>query len=47
MATKKKVAPAEEVQNTQEGVQNDAQRVEMPEPIEDHPKRKRAKNGRK
>lgn len=35
MATKKKVAPAEEVQNTQEGVQNDAQRVETPEPIEE------------
>ena len=34
MATKKKVAPAEEVQNTQEGVQNDAQRVETPEPTE-------------
>ena len=35
MATKKKAAPAEEVQNTQEGVQNGAQRVETPEPIEE------------
>lgn len=35
MATKKKAAPAEEVQNTQEGAQNDAQRVEVPQPIEE------------
>lgn len=35
MATKKKAAPAEEVQNTQKGVQNGAQRVETPEPIEE------------
>lgn len=35
MAAKKKAAPAEEVQNTQEGIQNDAQRVETPEPIEE------------
>lgn len=35
MAAKKKAAPAEEVQNTQEGVQNGAQRVETPEPIEE------------
>ena len=35
MAAKKKAAPAEEVQNTQEGVQNDAPRVETPEPIEE------------
>lgn len=35
MAAKKKAAPAEEVQKTQEGVQNDAQRVETPEPIEE------------
>jgi len=35
MATKKKAAPAEEVQNTQEGAQNDAQRVEAPQPIEE------------
>ena len=35
MAVKKKAAPAEEVQNTQEGVQNGAQRVETPEPIEE------------
>ena len=38
MATKKKAAPAEEVQNTQEGAQNDAQRVEVPQPIEDPPR---------
>ena len=35
MAAKKKAAPAEEVQNIQEGVQNDAPRVETPEPIEE------------
>ena len=35
MAAKKKAAPAEEVQNTQEGVQNGAQCVETPEPIEE------------
>ena len=35
MATKKKAAPAEEVQNTQEGIQNGAQCVETPEPIEE------------
>lgn len=35
MAAKKKAAPAEEVQNTQEGIQNGAQRVETPEPIEE------------
>ena len=35
MAAKKKAAPAEEVQNTQEGVQNGAQCVEQPEPIEE------------
>lgn len=35
MAAKKKAAPAEEVQNTQEGVQNGVQRVETPEPIEE------------
>lgn len=35
MAAKKKAAPAEEVQNTQEGVQNGSQCVETPEPIEE------------
>lgn len=35
MAAKKKAAPAEEVQNTQEGVQNVAQCVETHEPIEE------------
>ena len=35
MATKKKAAPAEEVQKAQEGAQNDAQRVESPEPTEE------------
>lgn len=35
MAAKKKAAPAEEVQNTQEGVQNGAQCVETPEPIKE------------
>lgn len=35
MAAKKKAAPAEEVQNTQEGVQNGTQCVETPEPIEE------------
>lgn len=35
MATKKKAAPAEEVQKAQEGAQNDAQHVESPEPTEE------------
>ncbi len=35
MAAKKKAAPAEEVQKAQEGAQNDAQRVESPEPTEE------------